>query len=207
MVFLDKTKREERLHSYAVFSTLFFDLPDETFVDMLKSISMGDLKGSEGSALLVHYVDSIKEQNTASVLQDLRVDRTHLLLGAVGNYMPAPFESAYLNLPVQQVLMELHALYRQEGYGFARTKSEQADHIAKELGYMQMFCEREIEEDDEGTLVCMREKEKCFFQDHLGRWAYLFARDLLEHAQTDFYRSVALMLQEFLDSEMELLNQ
>lgn len=195
----------DRLKVYQLFCALFFDLPDYAFVDMLKQLPIDDLEGSEGSTLLVRYLESIQGRSDEEVLRDLRVDRTHLMLGAVDDGIPAPFESAYLNLPVQRVLSDLNSLYRGEEYGFADSRSEQSDHIAKELGFMQMYCEREMEAKNDTDVQVLRECERQFYSDHLGRWIRLFSAMLKEHAQTDFYRSAALMLDEFADAEEELL--
>lgn len=196
---------EQRRSLYAMFASLFLDLPDREFVDMVRGLDV-DPSETGGSAMLAAYVLDARERSAEDVLRELRVDRTYLLNGAVREGARPPYESAFLGLPPQQVIGDLNLLYNREGYGLARTRSEQSDHIGKELGFMQMYCERELENGgDASCRADLRKRERAFFEDHLGPWMALFAQELQKHAQTDFYRAIGLFLEEHAREEAQVL--
>lgn len=202
---MELTEARERLNLYKLFASLYFTLPDHDFVCMLRNLAVEE-DGSEATGLLSAYIHKAQERSDDDIQQELRVDRARLLNGAVKQGARAPYESSYRDTDTRTLLRELNRLYESWGYGFAHSRSEQSDHIAKELGFMQMFCEREVAHwEDEAAIADLRVAEKDFMQKHLGQWVLPFAHETYAAAQTDFYRAASLMLAQHAENEIALL--
>lgn len=196
-----------RLELYRMLAATFFALPDLDFITMIRQMQVPD-DGSEISNHIVLYQRTIANQSDEDVRQELRVDFARMLNGAVEQGARPPFESAYCNDDVLDLLKQLNHQYQAWGYGFASSHSEQSDHIAKELGFMQMLCERDLEKHTDSALHAqIMETEIEFMAHHLARWGSRFAREAGEAARTPFYQAVCQMLECHLADEVVFLNE
>lgn len=197
---MDTISTEERLELYRLFAAVFFTLPDQNFVRMIRQIQVsGD---DNATQLLADFQAEIEGLSDEEVQQALRIDFARLLNGAVDQGARAPFESVYREVDVLDLLKQLNRQYRAWGYGFAETHGEQSDHIAKELGFMQMLCERELGACDTETLEQIQETEQEFLDQHLGPWVIPFAKEAGGAAQTKFYQAICEMLASHMTSEL-----
>lgn len=198
---MDNQTTRERLELYRLFAALFFTLPDKPFVEMVRSIG---IPSSDSTSLLLNeFKEDIASLSDDEVQRILRVDFARLLNGAVEQGGRPPFESVYCEEDVLDLLKRLNRQYKAWGYGFAETHGEQSDHIAKELGFMQMLCERELDQaENEQRLSQIRDTEREFLEDHLARWALRFAQESRDAARTKFYQAMCSMLSEHLANEL-----
>jgi len=61
-------------------------------------------------------------------------------------------------------------------------------------------------ESDEKKVLEIIKAQKCFFTSHLIKWVPDFLKAVTEHAETDFFKGVALLCQGCLKKTEEVLN-
>ena len=74
---------------------------------------------------------------------------------------------------------------------------EPDDHIGLELDFMHKLCEmtqEKAENADEAGLVEILKGQKVFLDEHLLRWVSDWTKDVVESAETDFYKGMAQLL-------------
>jgi TorA maturation chaperone TorD len=77
-----------------------------------------------------------------------------------------------------------------------------------ELSYMQALCKKELEALGNALLdeaQVYNRLQQSFLKQHLGRWAGLFAQEMVRQAETSFYRGIAMLIQELFDGELASL--
>lgn len=92
--------------------------------------------------------------------------------------------------------LEVREAYRSMGLAAARS-NEPDDHIGLELLFMALLIQREAEGN-----VAARQARQQFLAEHLSQWAPAFCADVAAHAQTPFYRGVALLTRGLLAREV-----
>ena len=95
-----------------------------------------------------------------------------------------------------------------KAFGVGLRAQERVDHIGAELELMHWLVLKEARGEevgkDEQVKVC-RDAEAKFMNDHLGRWAPFFARQLAMAAQHPFYSTLGESLGEFISDECKRL--
>ena len=149
----------------------------------------------------------IDEAGLAELQTSLAVDRTRLFRGLRPNQRPeAPYESVYRPTPqLNQRIVDVIDAYREAGFGAIVPEGERSDYLGVELKFMACLCARESEVSEEEKAVVL-EQEQRFLYDHLLRWAPAFCEQMLEAAQTEFFKGIALVLSGFLNQEAELFS-
>lgn len=204
---------EGRASTYQFLSRLFRVEVDEEFYELLLSMKFpaetGDELVDEGYRLICKYLSSSGDD----VLTKLAVDYVRAFIGG-GNsgYSAAyPFESVYTSpkrLLMQNARDEVLVLYRAAGLGKQESWKEGEDHIALELEFMQILCERAAEaysSGDEEACRALLVQQRNFLEDHLWAWYPMMARDLEKFPKTDFYRGVGKLTEGYLRSDLALL--
>lgn len=199
----------ERLASYNLFSYFFLALPDEEFVRKIMSLEFEqreDQKGQRGIELIRQYILNSRLKILAAVLQELSIDRTRLLRGLTEDGPRPPYESLYLELPPADVISSLNTFYAKVDCGVSNDTHESSEQIGIELNFMRELCARELtalqEDSSRVEISVISQLQQDFLGRHLGRWAGLFAEEMLKYAQTDFYRGVGSLLKDFISEEM-----
>lgn len=200
---------QERLASYNLFSYLFLTLPDEEFVRSIFDIQLGQLieiEGQQGIKLIKGYITSCQFKSTDAVLQELAIDRTHLLRGITKDGPLPPYESLYLRESPQDTIGSLNIFYYQENFTVSNDIHESSEYLGIELSFMKELCSKELsalqESHSEGKLEYIKYLQQDFLTHHLGRWAGLFAEEMIKSARTDFFRGLGYLLQDFIAEEM-----
>lgn len=125
-------------------------------------------------------------------IAELSSDYTRLFIGPYKLLAPA-WESVYRSadrLVCQQSLLEVKELYREAGL-VLNTGNFLDDHIGIELEFMSYLYKNNINE--------LKEK---FIREHLIKWVPLFCNDIIKHAQTSFYKDLALFTKDIIDNSL-----
>lgn len=142
----------------------------------------------------------------AQPLPELLLDYTRLFLGPLG-ILAKPYGSVWLEgekVVMGDSTMAVLALYREGGFELDEEFREVPDHIAAELEflYLMIFKENEAEGGgDRDILAQVRELKKRFLRGHLGRWIGDFAAAMRSGAESDFYRVLADLTEQFVIGE------
>lgn len=121
-----------------------------------------------------------------------------------------PYETEYGNIHLFQqtnVLADLGGFYN--AFGVApRDGKERIDHISIQLEFLYLVTFKEahaLEEcKTEEAEVC-RQAQVSFIEEHLGRWAPIFARRLLRQGGAEIYGDAARLLDKFIEAEKKLV--
>lgn len=139
-------------------------------------------------------------------LQDLLVDYTRLFLGTP-SALAKPYSSLWLS--GESELMQDHALallklYEQGGFEIDPEFHDLPDHIAVELEFLYLLthqCNQAAGSGDGPALQAAQVLRSAFLVDHLGRWLGPFVGAVREHAQCEFYRTLAELTELFVGLE------
>jgi anaerobic sulfite reductase subunit A len=165
-----------------------------------------DLK--KGFDILGRYLEDVKKRDLIQVKLELAVEYANLFLGV--ERKPAhPSESAYRSIDhsiYQEQRDQVMRMYWKAGVDKEKQFTEPEDHIAVELRFMEYLCQKSVESLEKSDY----EREKTFHEfqnefviDHLGKWIPSFADEVLEQADTDFYKGVAIITKSFINLERE----
>ncbi len=117
------------------------------------------------------------------------------------------YGSAHVFMQAQE-LADIAAFYRAFGME-VRDGVERVDHIAVELEFMGFLCFKEayaVEHGHEAEKVAIvREAQRRFLQEHLGRWAPAFCRLLRKKAGESFYGALAFVTLAWIEHDMRAL--
>lgn len=205
---------EGRAAMYGLLSRLTRSEVDEQLLEELFSqhykVSTGNANMDEGNRLLATALSGIWENTVTELAADYL--RTFLGHGYSGHSAAYPYESVYAS--EKRLLMgaardEVLALYRAAGLDKAQDWKEAEDHVALELEFMQVLAARTAdalrsENQDEAYSLLLRSKS--FLEDHLGAWVPLLAASMRDFAKTDFYRGLSYLLEGFVESDTELID-
>jgi TorA maturation chaperone TorD len=99
--------------------------------------------------------------------------------------------------------------YLSLGLDLAPDFKEAPDHVVAELEFMQVLVAESLTAiaagDQERLRACLKHQE-IFLENHLGAWMPALAEKIIEHAQTPFYRHLALTARRFIAEEIEALS-
>lgn len=143
---------------------------------------------------------------TLSALVDEELATEHNRLFAQGVAVN-PHESGYALTDKGVLLGQLAALYECVGVRTGGTEYVTADHIGVELEFVALLCLKEAicleDPSPEGAeaLETVRAMRRIFLQEHLGRFAPLFAERLRSGSRHPFFQSLAAHLLGWLEAE------
>lgn len=146
----------------------------------------------------------------AGVADDSALKRAHLAVfgHAVSKDCP-PYGSEYGQAHIfekTQTLADVAGFYRAFGLALAEGMHERPDHIAVELEFMEFLCLKQAlaETEEHGparVAVCVK-AQRAFLGDHLGFWAFSFARRLRQRPEPGPFAARAGLLEAFLAQEL-----
>ncbi|QQX79864.1 molecular chaperone TorD family protein [Shewanella sp. KX20019] len=156
---------------------------------------------TSGRKLLLAYLG----QWTSEKQQALKLDYAQLFYGP-GEPNAVPWGSVYLSerqLLNDKSTLALKAFYQEHGISFKLETNQPVDHIGLFFAVLdQMFSQWTLTEDNEPlTRSCM-----ILLQQHLLPWSDRCLELMIEHAETDFYRGIALLTQAYLEGLTQRLN-
>ncbi len=80
------------------------------------------------------------------------------------------------------------------------------DHIALELEFMYYLVAKQIQAINEKNfpdIQLYQQKQKSFLHSHLSRWLPEFVENVQKNAQSDFYRILAKLTEEFVRKDLD----
>jgi len=144
----------------------------------------------------------------------LKQDHLRLFIGTDRVLAPV-WESVYCNekrLVFQEQTLQVRQWFSRFGLQAKRLYREPDDHIGLELSFIAHLASlalQAMESDDQQTFGQTLQAQRDFLQEHLLRWGPAWAKLVVQHAETDFYRGLAhlthgalLAMAEFFQVEM-----
>jgi TorA maturation chaperone TorD len=200
----------DRGATYALLSQLLREEPSAPFLQgLVNDLATGKEPGAEageGYRLLRQFALTVQHASLIQARTELIVEYSRLFLTGRQSGVH-PFESVYTSeqgLMMQQARDEVLAAYREEGLVRTDAFNEPEDHLAIELDFMASLCQKtagELECGRTEAALALLDKQAAFLQEHLLVWVPHFCHDLAQAARSDFYRGVALLVEEHLAQE------
>ena len=200
---------ESRSATYALLARLYRKEIDQELLDelheMLYPMATGDDNVDEGYLLIATFLSNLWTDS----LTELSIDYVQCFIGhGIDAFSAAyPFESVYTSekrFLMQDARDEVLAVYRAYGMDKADDWKEGEDHIALELEFEQVMCDRTIEAlraGDEDTAYSLLTTQRNFLADHLCAWVPMMTSDLKKFARTKMYQGLAYLTEGFLDTD------
>jgi putative dimethyl sulfoxide reductase chaperone len=188
--------------AYTFLSKVFYEQPD---LDFLRTITQEDLfddwpldmnqtRAEIGLAQLrtfsAHWHDD--------QFPDLKRDYARLFVGP-DKLLATPWESVYRSaegIIFEKETLQVRTFYREFDMPIPHFGSEPDDHIGLEFRFVAHLCAiglNAIQVDDTTTLEATLDGLRRFFDEHISQWADQCLDRVSQHAQTDYYRSVAAL--------------
>ncbi len=171
---------------------------DEVFSELPYAQESKDAEA--GRALVAGWLAALDEASLAVA----RSDYMALFVGPAAPLAP-PWESVCRHadeaLVFQKETLEVRAAFRERGLRVERLHHEPDDHIAYELEFAAAVAGQVAAAWEAGAAEAAAQAEAAlrdFCAQHLSRWGFVWADLVLEHARTDLYRGVALLVKGWL---------
>ena len=204
---------KKRADTYCLLARLYRVEVDEETYEELRQASFPAQTGNENLDEGYRKIATYLSSNHDDAVLQLAIDYVRIFIGH-GNtaYSAAyPFESVYTSekrLLMQEARDEIMELYAKAGLVIGGGWKDPEDHVALELEYMQIMCERAREALEAGQdsqaleLVAM---QRDFLLDHLVSWVPMMTTDMRRFAKTDFYQGISLVTEGFLAQDKAFL--
>lgn len=209
----------QRPMGYDVLRRLLIEEPTPELLNFLREQDLESLfppvADAEFNAALTMIENALSQSAFTAgdaAFEDLHWDFTRLFIGPETPPAP-PWESVYVSkdkLLFQHCTREVKAVYQSFGWMMEEGENEAADHIGYELDFMFQQSQSVAEDLHRGVSLngaVARLRAQCdFLSQHLLAFCDEFCQNVQTHAQTDFYRGVALLLPPFLKHDVRRLN-
>jgi putative dimethyl sulfoxide reductase chaperone len=212
-----------RQMGYDVLRRFFIEEPSREYLSLFIQEKLLDLfPFQKESELIATGVETVREylSKTNVILsskdyEELHWDYTRLLIGPFEVPAP-PWESVYLRtdrLLFQKTTMDVRRMYKKFGLKAAEYGLEADDHIGLELDFMYRLNSLGIEssatvlDTSVPEIVYLLKEQKSFMDNHLGKFAPAFAKNVREHADTGFYKGMAMILAGFIEMDSSILSE
>ena len=152
-----------------------------------------------GLAALQTWTAAHRAGLSVAAFDDLRADYTRLFVG-IDRVLAAPWESVHFSeerLVFQEKTLQVRNWYLRYGLEPENLHKEPDDHIGLELAFLAHLAQRglqAIEQNDPAVFEDAIAAQRGFLTEHLLKWTPIWCSLVLEHAQTEFYRGVALLV-------------
>ena len=124
----------------------------------------------------------------------------------------SPYETEYDQSHIFQkshALADVVGFYNAFGLELDSGFKDRPDHISLELEFMHFLCLKDAygvaKNHDPANLAVGRDAQSRFLEEHLGLWAFSFARRLHQEAAGDLYHAKAQLLTAFLTYELHAI--
>lgn len=149
-------------------------------------------------------------ENDISSPERWRVGYTSMFLSGSPSRGVAPYESSYVVAPGQldgpKVSADVETSYRRAGLIVGgRFGGELPDHIATELDFLAVLCDRESCARDDDEERRLRAMQLSFLRDHLLRWVEPFARGVAKVDPSSVCAAAAGAAEAFAAHDVALL--
>ena len=202
-----------RSRMYGFLSRIFEREVDDAFLAQLREMHYPQGTGNPAFDESFRSLYAFMRTSREDVLDVLAVDyaRTFLGGGILNGNAAFPYESVYTSehaLIMQEARDEVLDTYRRNSYCIPSEWTDPEDHIAIELAYMRVLCDRtnQVIAKSEGTdAVSLVGMQYSFLTLHLLRWVQNFCTDVDRFSSTTFYKAVARLAVAFLEDDKTTL--
>lgn len=206
---------ERRAEVYGIVSRIYRVEVNEEFLAELRETSFPAKTGSEKMDRGYRLISKYLSRPADGMLLELAVDyaRTYIGTGTDGYSASYPYESVYTSeqrLVMQEARDEVLAVYRASGLNKSEQWKDEEDHIALELQFEQILCERAaraLREGDEDAAYQLFRTQRGFLRHHLLNWVPMMTADTRKFAKTDFYQGLSYLTEGFLAMDGEFLDE
>ncbi|MEX2442466.1 MAG: molecular chaperone TorD family protein [Alkalispirochaeta sp.] len=184
-----------RVTAYRLLADCFYP-PDKNLLEKLRGA--GEWNEARFSSLVQCFE---REEG----IESLAVDAAKLFIGPFELLAP-PYGSVYLDnsrVVMGESTIDAEKLYINEGLNLEL--KETPDHITVELEFLSYLNFRQLEAlkaADMESADGYRNKQQAFLNDHLGRWVFQFTKKVKDFSRTEFYKSVAVLTDEFIKEDI-----
>lgn len=189
-----------------VLGKCLFEYPEKSWFDQIASealfaeIPFGQEHPdvSKASHMLSTWTEANQPNLSDETFERLVSDYTRLFIGP-GKVMAPPWESVVLSqdhLTFQEQTLRVREWYRKFGLQTVRLYSEPDDHLGLELAFLSHLAQLALEASDRGDQTAYAsylQAQHDFLREHALKWVPLWTELVLQHAQTDFWRGIALL--------------
>ncbi len=201
----------DRRSSYAFFSRMFREeVSSKLLSELVESHAFNGPASRTELGVFGEFLGNLKGSDLERAAADLAAEYAGLFLNA-GDHSVFPYESVYTSperLLMQKARDDVLRDYIQQGLGKSVSYNEPEDHLATELEFMSFLCEKTVKalqiDDGEQGIACLQ-KQVEFLEQHLLVWCPGFCSDMMAASTSDFYRGIALLTRNFLQSERETI--
>lgn len=187
---------------------------DNPLLKMAFSLDIEDEEIREGLEDMKKYIEEALKRDLREVELELAVDYANIFLGVkharekIGT--PHPSESVYkTGLLMQEPYDEVLQAYWDAGVDVVKDFKEPADHVAIELQFMSYLCRKAseaLQRGDKENLMKFLKAQRDFLEKHILQWIPRLAKDILESADTDFYRGFGKVLGKYVQYDREIVD-
>ena len=182
-----------RAQTYALLANLLAAPPQQELLDNIISLQVTHPESPLGQGWMA-LIEAAKQNDVEQIADEYQLLFIGLAQGEVipyGSY----YQSGFLNeKPLARLRIDLGKL----GLERQQDKAEPEDHIAGECDVMRLILMAN------GTPII---DDKTFFNTHLRPWAAKFFTDLAKAKSAAFYGGVALLGKQFIEAELQRLEQ
>ncbi len=196
-----------RADVYRLLSACFYQ-PEEIF---LEEELFGQLKTAMAKVSPQRVPDgaSLESSFRKTGLEALQLDYSRLFLGPFE--IPAkPYGSVYLDgekVVMGDSTLQALALYREANFEIAGDFREMPDHVAVELEFLYLLSFRIGQTEDHEDQARLGALKRRFLEEHLGQWIGTFSEAIQQSAESDFYKQLADLTEQFVREDLQELTE
>jgi TorA maturation chaperone TorD len=196
-----------RADVYRLLSACYYQ-PEDAFLeeDVFSQLKTALAKASPSGVIDAAALDDCFKSSGVEVLL---LDYSRLFLGPF-EILAKPYGSVYLDgekIVMGDSTMQALELYREGGFDVAEDFLEMPDHIAVELEFLYLLSFRigkASDDEEKARLILLKQK---FLEEHLGRWVGTLSEAIRKGAQTDFYKRLADLTEQFVREDLQELTE
>ncbi|MFW5771884.1 MAG: TorD/DmsD family molecular chaperone [Phototrophicaceae bacterium] len=188
--------------AYGFLSRVFYEVPDADLVQALVSddlladwpIDSRQENLQSGLNLMRDFCRGWNDDHLTAIKRDFQ----RLFIGP--DRLPTPpWESVYRSpdrLMFEEQTLQVRQAYARMGFAAPTRYNEPEDHFGLELMFLVHLCGLGIaalEQNSAESLDYVLNNMRAFFTEHLNAWSPRFLGDVVQSAQTDYYRGAALL--------------
>lgn len=197
-----------RFKTYRLLANAYY-LPDQNLLDGLTKLGkcMEQICGEAGE-----YVKKIQaDMGQKDGAGYLNIDYAKLFVGPF-NLPAPPYGSVYLEnqrMVMGNSTVDVQKRYQEAGLTVDAKFKDAPDHIAAELEFMHFLVFKQMEAagegDADGFISCLL-MQQSFLEEHLGAWISEFTGNIVNNAQTSFYKNLALATEAFVKDDLHTVS-
>lgn len=201
----------QRQYAYDLLRRLFIEEPTPELLQFLKKDKFGFFPKNDSLTEIntaITGINSYLQEHTfkagEETFENLHWDFTRMFIGPEAPQAP-PWESVYVTkdkLLFQKTTNDVEDTYEQHGFALNPNEREAADHVGLELDFMYHLSTLSIKifEGDIHTysLEEIINVQHNFLSAHPLVFVPMFTKKMKDHAEIDFYKHIATLLESFL---------